>query len=544
MSNSLKRLIIVLGAIPVLLLLATFAYMVGMSWLEGSPRDFWQSLEWAAETLTTTGYGKDHTWTHPAMILLVIGVQLLGVMLVFLVVPLALVPYLERRFETKLPRRVEELSDHVVVFHYGPAVESLLEELDKAGLSTLVVEERHDEARRLLERGQQVLVVGGETDDLLSRVHIGSARALIANGTDDQNAAVIVGARQAGFEGEILAVVEEPVHRRPMMLAGATAVFTPRHVLGAALAARASERIGPTVAGIQQLGSKLRTMDVKIQPTSPLAGKTLREAGIGRTTGATVLGQWVGGELSTAPLASMVLEPDGILVIAGGSDSLAKVEELCEGARAMRGNGPFIVGGFGEVGMKVVQLLRDAGEAVCVVDRLERDGVDVVGDLLEGEVLEPLDVGNSRGVVLALDSDTATLFATVIVKDLAPHVPVIARVNQAENLDKIHRAGADFALSLSQVSGQILGRRLLGEESIAIDAQLKLLRVSSRGLEGKGPADSEIRDRTGCSIIAVERDDQLLVELEADFRFRPDDSLFVCGSKDAIRRFRELYPQD
>jgi hypothetical protein len=34
-------------------------------------------------------------------------------------------------------------------------------------------------------------------------------------------------------------------------------------------------------------------------------------------------------------------------------------------------------------------------------------------------------------------------------------VPIIARVNQSENVERIHAAGADFALSISRVAGQI-----------------------------------------------------------------------------------------
>ena len=145
--------------------------------------------------------------------------------------------------------------------------------------------------------------------------------------------------------------------------------------------------------------------------------------------------------------------------------------------------------------------------------------------------------------MLALDSDTATLFATVIVKDLAPEVPVIARVNRAQNVEQIHRAGADFALSLSQVSGQILSRRLLGEEAIAFDTQLKLLRASAGPLLGRSPLDSEIRERTGCSVVAVERGDELLVEFGGEFRFREGDELYVCGGSTDISRFRESFAQ-
>ncbi|HEV7515886.1 MAG TPA: ion channel, partial [Thermoanaerobaculia bacterium] len=104
MKCSQKRLLLLFLGLPVLVLGCTLLYMVGMSYLEGSPRGFWDSLEWSAETLTTTGYGADSHWRHPAMVLLVVTVQFVGVFLVFLIFPLFLIPFLEERFETRLPQ--------------------------------------------------------------------------------------------------------------------------------------------------------------------------------------------------------------------------------------------------------------------------------------------------------------------------------------------------------------------------------------------------------------------------------------------------------
>lgn len=208
-----------------------------------------------------------------------------------------------------------------------------------------------------------------------------------------------------------------------------------------------------------------------------------------------------------------------------------------------RRQGPIIVAGAGEVGSKVVQLLRDVGEELVVIDRVAGDGVDVVGDVLSTGVLEEAGVSSAQAVVLALDTDSATLFTTVILKELAPDVPVIARVNRAVNVERIHRAGATYALSISQISGQILARRLLGEESIAVDSQLKVLRVSAKGLEGSHPSELGIRERTGCSVVAVERGEELVTEFGADFVFAPDDDVYVCGSSKATRVYGETFPQ-
>ena len=124
-----------------------------------------------------------------------------------------------------------------------------------------------------------------------------------------------------------------------------------------------------------------------------------------------------------------------------------------------------------------------------------------------------------------------------IVKDLAPDVPVIARVNRAENVERIYAAGADFSLSISQVSGQLLAWRLLGKESIEVDAELWVIKVSTRGLENLHPQQNDLRERTGCTIVALERGEELLVEFSADFKFTAGDAVYVCGSAEATQKF-------
>jgi Trk K+ transport system NAD-binding subunit len=533
-----RPLLILAAGLLALLLLSALLYQLGMGHLEGKPRDFWAALEWAGETLTTTGYGKDAGWTHPLMVLFVVGVQFAGVLLVFLLLPIVLLPFLEQRFEARLPRSFEKAAGHVVIYRYGPAVESLLEQLDQKNVPYVVIEEDEAVARSLVERGINV-VWCPERADPLAAVPLADARALVANGSDEENAALLLSARQEGFTGDILAIAEDPFHRAPLALAGATAVFTPRHLLAAALAARASDRISPRVSGVQQLGAKLQIGEVRILEDSPLAGRTLAAARIGERTGVTVIGQWVNGRLLAAPTAEMRLEPRGIVVAAGSEESLARLENLAEGASRLPRRGPILIAGFGEVGRKVAELVGDAGEPVVSLDRHERPGVTLPGNVLDRELLLRAEVSRARVIVLALDTDEATLFATVIVKDMAPDVPVIARVSHPRNVERMYQAGADFALSLSHVAGQLLARRLLGEEAVTIDVALKVLKTSPNGLIGHHPAETSIRDRTGCSVVAVERGDDLLVEFPPEFTFEETDEVYVCGSDAAVRTFQE-----
>jgi hypothetical protein len=85
LKRSTRRLLALLAMLPATVVVLGTLYMLGMTHLEGAPRTFMQGLQWASETLTTTGYGGDSRWNHPAMALFVILGQFTGQFLVFLI---------------------------------------------------------------------------------------------------------------------------------------------------------------------------------------------------------------------------------------------------------------------------------------------------------------------------------------------------------------------------------------------------------------------------------------------------------------------------
>ena len=201
------------------------------------------------------------------------------------------------------------------------------------------------------------------------------------------------------------------------------------------------------------------------------------------------------------------------------------------GTPFLRRSGPYLIAGFGEVGRKVHELLTDAGEEVRVVERQNAAGVDIVGNVLDSSVLQRAALHECRAVVLALNSDDATLFATVIARDAAPDVPVIARVNHSRNIDNIYRAGADFALSISDISGEMLSSRLLGRVARSRDEHRRVERFTARST--RALRDLGLRQQ-GCSLLAIERNGAF-VPATADAIIEPGDQLYVCGAADAVR---------
>src|SRR5204863_1725621 len=86
MHRSTRRLIVLAAGLVAFVLVVGLIYQLGMLKLEGKPRTFWRSLEWAVETISTTGFGSDNQWTHPAMVLFVILIEIAGILLVPVIV--------------------------------------------------------------------------------------------------------------------------------------------------------------------------------------------------------------------------------------------------------------------------------------------------------------------------------------------------------------------------------------------------------------------------------------------------------------------------
>lgn len=536
-KRSTRRLLALLALLPSAVLVLATIYMIGMENLEGAPRTFLESLQWASETLTTTGYGHDSHWTHPAVALFVILGQFLGQFLVFLIFPVFVLPYFEEQFEVRLQHILPQMEGKVLFYRYGPAIESLVEEFTRTGSPFVIFEEDMELARNLRDRKYNV-VFGKLADDPSALARVKQARAVVTNAGDHANASCTLIVREHGFTGPIYALADDPLYRPPMIQIGATDVFTPAHVLGAALASRASTRISPPAEGMHLLGSQVGMAEFRVRAGSPLAGKFLGDLHLREVHGVSVIGQWHEGLFTTAKGPKTQIQPGGILVVVGAQERLEKVERM---AMPIHRTGPIVLAGFGAVGHKVIEMLHDARETCIVIDQQAAPGVDVVGNILERSTLDRAGIREASAVILALSDDSESVFATAVVRDYAPEVPLIVRVSRTPNTARLYRSGADFAISVGQVAGQILAYHLLDEQVIPVENRIKFCRLSTGTLANTYPWRSEILEGIGAKIVAVERGSEVLVEFDDDFLLRADDAVFVCGSITSIERYQKHF---
>jgi Trk K+ transport system NAD-binding subunit len=516
-------------------------YQYGMAAFEDRPRTFLESLQYVVETFTTTGYGSDAGWSTPEMNVLVILIDITGVVLIFLALPVMLFPLFENALRTTVPTSVPDSQrDHVIICTYSSRADPLIAELESEGVDYVLVVPDKERARNLQEDGYRVIHGNPDTEDGLLRANIGEARALVADVSDQKDASIVLGARAMTEDVKLVSVVENPDTARYHELAGADAVLTPRSLVGQSLANKVTTGLSTELGDAIEIGEDFDVVEFPIHPGSDLVGSTLAESGLREDTGVNVIGAWFDGEFETPPSPSGTLDTGTVLLVTGQERALERAKErtVSETRRFVRGE--IVVVGHGEVGETVVQALEGADLPHTVIDRESHEGVDVVGEATDPDVLQSAGVESARSIILAVPDDTSTEFATLVVRDMNEQIEIICRADEMGSMKKMYRAGADYVLSLSNVTGRMVAAEVLEEDVISVDTQVQVVRTTAPALEGQTLEEALVRSRTGCTVVAVERNGDLETNLGPDTRIEPGDKVVVAGTDQGTNRFKEL----
>ena len=516
-------------------------YQNGMRIYEGEVRTFLHSLQIVVETFTTTGFGSDSPWTSPEMNVLVIVMDLFGTILIFMAFPVLAFPLLEDVLSTTVPTSVgDDTENHVVICSYTARAETLIDELDSWDVDHVIIESDRERATELYENDHRVIHADPTSIAGLEGAALGSARALVADVSDQVDASIVLTAREVAEDVPVISVVEEPDRQSYHRLAGADHVLSPRPLLGGSLASKVTTSVTADLGDAIEIGDDFDVAELPIHRGSRLVGTTLAESGIREQSGVNAIGAWFRGEFETPPSPDATLTGGTVLLVTGREEQLEELKQqtLSEVRRFSRGE--TVVIGYGEVGSTITAALDDAGLPYTVVDRMEMDGVDVVGDATELETLREAGIETARSVILAMPDDTTTEFATLVIRDVSPETEIIARVEETESVQKMYRAGADYVLSLATVSGRMIASTILEDEDVlSLDQQVEVVRTVAPKLIGQTIGDADVRSKTGCTVVGVERNGTVKTDIGPDFSVEPGDELIIAGTDDGIRRFTE-----
>jgi voltage-gated potassium channel len=235
----------------------------------------------------------------------------------------------------RMQKRIDGLSNHVIVTGAGATGMHVVEELYATKTAFVVI----DKSRHTLERisrdfvdGEMLYIVGDATDDgTLIQAGITRAMGVVAALTEDKdNLFVTLSARSLNANARIVSKVIGSDAAPKMIRAGANATVSPNMIGGRRLA---SELVRPTVVEFvdQMLRDRedvLRLEEVVIPDGSWFIGKTLREVPIRAETKLLVVALRVDKKFIYNPEPSTELEVGSVLVVLGASVNVARLREL------------------------------------------------------------------------------------------------------------------------------------------------------------------------------------------------------------------------
>jgi len=528
------------------IILTAAGYQTGMRVYEGRPRTFLDSIQFAVEMFTTTGFGGDAPWESAEMHAFITLTDLIGMALLVGALPVFVAPVVENTLSTTTPQELEAaVTDHVVICSDTTRADELIRELEANDVPYVIVESDRERADELYEAGTRVIQADPESTEGLAAARLPSARALFADVSDRVDASIVLAAKELADDVPVISVVENPEAETYHRLAGADTVLSPRLLLGERLAAKVSTAARTGMNDAVAIGDHLQLAEMSVRHGSRLAGTTLAGSGIREQSGANVIGVWIRGEFTAAPPPDTELVEGSVLLVSGRAEQLDRLAEMTQAPVRGFAAGRTIIVGCGQVGQAVAAKLDEAGLPYTIIDRDDIDGVDVVGDATDPETLAAAGVEAAETVVLALPDDVTTEFVTLVIRDVAPDTQIVARMEEQANISKAYRAGSDYVLSLARVTGRMSAAQLLADRDVvSLEQQVEIIRKQVPALHGLTVGETNIRDRTGCTVIAVERGDDIITDIGPDTTIKPGDGLVIVGTDEAINVFEQAFQSD
>ncbi|KAB1187999.1 MULTISPECIES: TrkA family potassium uptake protein [Haloferax] len=539
-SRRIRHVIYYVIGLVLLIALYTVAYNYALGRLEGVEQSIFASFEFVIQTMTTTGYGQDSgIWSHPLMFLFVALIQISGIAIGFFTLRLIIIP-LFTGAEVNLDDRLSPKTGHVIICEYRRDSAILLDELRELGIDYVLISSSREDAESLSNRGYAAIHGSPQATETFERASIGTAQTVITD-AGDANVNTILTVRGMRPDIDVIALTDDSRMEEILRTVGADTVLSPHGVLGHRLAEKAVASFSSELRDTIELGGNTSLMELPVSDSSELVGRSIRETKVRERTGANIVGAWLDGELQLPPSPDAVVRPNTVLLVSGEESALKDLSEFTRPPRSFTEHERFVLVGLGEVGRAAKAVIEESGGEVVTIDVEDRPGVDIVGDGGSRDVLLAAGVENAGAIIIGVPDDSIALLTTVLAQSIHPEIEVLVRVGDAEATQKAFTAGADYVLSVPQVSARMVAKELRGEDVLAPASQIRLVRVPATPFSGSTLGKSRIYEQTGCRVIAIENGDGQTVSVDPQWRFSGDERITIVGADEAVQTFLKRF---
>ena len=510
------------------------------------------ALLFVVQSMTTVGNTELPNFTNPLTMLLSIQIILTGVIMIFIVVPLLLAPFLTTLLAPTPPKKTPHvLRGHTVVFGYDQLTHSVVDSLMISDHDIVIIEQDKAKALEIATRyRRRAYVIWGDYGDpnTWSAAHLANADYIVIGKDERQTASIVLGIRGLA-KGKIISVVDKLAFAGYLRYAGADYVLSPKHTTGMILAHNAVLNLGSTdvqeIPGYDRIiisldhaaEKELRLINIPVVFGCKAAFKSLGDLDLFGRFGITAPFLWKAGKFIPDPGEDIVIDNTTSLFLFGRAESIVTAiqkvfnNDGCTDTLA-------IIAGFGDVGAGAYQELHTAGIPCIVVDSKPQGMEQVIGNAEDEEVLKKAHIERARFCIVALNEDDVNIFTTLMARNLNPVIRILSRANDPASVQKLYRAGADYVALLPMIGGQTIARIVLeGYVTILLDlpnGDIVVIKRVTR--DNPGSVGWYIR-KTGVRIIGIESPGRSIVAPSPDEVLHSGDDVVAVGDTEQLKKF-------
>lgn len=539
----LLRFILILTA---MVIVYSILFHFLMAW-EGREYSWITGFYWTLTTMTTLGFG-DITFTHDIGLLFSIFVLISGVIFMLVLLPFAfikffLAPWMEAESKRRAPRELPlNTAGHIIMTAYDDVTAALVERLITYKRDYVVVVENYEQAVLLSDRGIRAAVGNIDDPETFRKMRVHSAALVVATNSDEVNTNIAFTVRELNETVPIITTADSHNSVDILAMAGSSKVVEVADLLGRSFA-------NWTMCGEFQANVIGRLDELVIAETpvinTPLVGKTVAETGLRELIGVTIVGMWERGR-AVVPSPDTLITRSTVLLIAGTEKQIAAYDEVYSLYQMFRHAGdPVILIGGGRVGNAIAKRFEERGVPYLIVEKSPRrkgDPNTVLGDAADLDTLKKAWIEKAPAVLVTTHNDATNIYLTKYLRSLRPDLQIISRANQDRNVSTLHRAGADFVMSYPVLGVDVVFSFLVKQDVLMLVEGFTLFRVEvPQALVGVTLAQSRIRQDTGCSVVAIKSEGELMVNPDPSLPILSGSEMILIGTYETERQFFRNY---
>ncbi len=170
-------------------------------------------------------------------------------------------------------------------------------------------------------------------------------------------------------------------------------------------------------------------------------------------------------------------------------------------------------------------------------------GVNLIeGDAADIKVLQEAGVMEARTVIITTHNDAMNIYLAFYCRQLRQEIQIISRATSERSVSKLHMAGADLVMSYASMGANSIINIVKSDEISMFTEGLNIFsRPMPTSLVGKNLVESKVRQKTGCSVIAMRSEGHLIVGPDPLIPLRANEQLILIGTTEAEQIFLDLF---